>query len=59
VELRVYYATAGGHVHCRVFTASAAHLPFAKSGDLVFSVAEWPAALALLTRIADVRAEPT
>ena len=40
--LRVRYSVQGGHVHCRVFTAPGVNLTFAKCGDLVFNVMEWP-----------------
>lgn len=38
---RLRYKVLGGHVHCRVYTAPRG-LAFAKAGDLVFALAEWP-----------------
>lgn len=39
--MRVRYAQHGGHVHCRVFTASHPEQTFAKVGELVFAEDEW------------------
>lgn len=39
--IRIRYQKLGGHYYCRVFTAKAKNMTFAKSGDLVFSEAEW------------------
>ena len=39
--IRIRYKKLGGHYHCRVFTAKAKNMTFAKSGDLVFDEAEW------------------
>ena len=46
IAIRLRYRVLGGHVHCRLFTATAKHLTFAKSGDLVFRVEEWDAVCA-------------
>ncbi len=40
-HMRVYYAKAGGHYHCRVFTAKASNLTHANCGTLVFVEEEW------------------
>lgn len=39
--IRIRWKKLGGHVHCRVFTASRRDETFAKCGDLVFSEGEW------------------
>lgn len=39
--LRLRYRIGSAHVHCRVFTALAENMTFAKSGDLVFRLDEW------------------
>ena len=39
--IRMRYVIVGGHVHCRLFTAKARNMTFAKCGDLVFSLDEW------------------
>ena len=39
--IRIRYKLIGGHVHCRVFTAKAKNLTFAKAGDLTFAHGEW------------------
>jgi len=52
--LRLRHQLRGGHVHCRLFTARqgdrdpAAGPTFAKAGDLVFAVGEWPEVSAAL-----------
>lgn len=40
--IRVRFRVLGGHVHCRLFTAAPPYTTFAKSGDLVFNLTEWP-----------------
>lgn len=52
--MRIRYQILGGHVHCRVFTAPAPGTTFAKNGDVVFSVEEWPKVHAKFTIIAEV-----
>lgn len=42
MHMRIYWAKAGGHVHCRVFTATNPTSTGTKSGDLVFNQVEWP-----------------
>ena len=39
--IRIRYKQLGGHIHCRVFTAKAKNMTFAKVGDLIFSESEW------------------
>lgn len=39
--LRMRYVKRGGHYHCRLFTAKARNMTFARCGELVFSEAEW------------------
>ena len=39
--IRIRYLKRGGHWHCRVFTARAKNMTFAKCGDLVFDEHEW------------------
>ena len=46
--MRLRYRQLGGHIHCRVFTAKAPHLTFAKVGDLIFDEREWPEVRKLL-----------
>ncbi len=41
VRWQLRYKVLRGHVHCRVFTAPRG-LAWAKAGDLVFGLAEWP-----------------
>lgn len=41
--IRIWYRRLGGHIHCRVFTATAKNMTFAKVGNLIFSEAEWDA----------------
>lgn len=47
--IRIRYEVRGGHVHCRMFTAKARDLTFAKNGELVFSVEEWASVRAALS----------
>jgi len=54
---RLYFKQLGGHVHCRLFTAPAIHLTFAKCGDLVFRENEWLAARSAFESIGEVLAE--
>lgn len=46
--LRLRYAKAGGHVHCRLFSARDPRQTYAKCGDLTFSEDEWPDAASRL-----------
>ena len=39
--MRVGYIKAGGHYHCRVFTARTPNGTYAKNGDLVFDEQEF------------------
>jgi hypothetical protein len=52
--LRVRYQQAGGHVHCRVFSAPRAGTTFAKCGELVFSVGEWADVRARLEGVVEI-----
>lgn len=47
--IRIRYVVQGAHVHCRLFTAPHPDQTFAKCGDLVFSLEEWPDVYAQLT----------
>jgi hypothetical protein len=54
-HLKVVYQQLGGHVHCMVFSlTSQRSSTYAKNGDLVFSVEEWPIVKEKLERIASV-----
>jgi hypothetical protein len=39
--IRLRWKRLGGHVHCRLFTASNYHGTYSKCGDLTFSAREW------------------
>lgn len=39
--MRIRFRKLGGHYHCRVFTAPAPNMTYAKNGDLVFDEHEW------------------
>lgn len=41
MNIRIRYRKVGGHFHCRVFTAKAKNMTFARCGELVFNEAEW------------------
>jgi hypothetical protein len=49
---RVHCATQGGHVHLRVFVASAPGHTYALSGELTFRVDEWHEAYRLVEALA-------
>ena len=57
--IRIRYRILGGHVHCRVFTAKAKNLTFAKCGDLVFDEREWNEVRDLLHSACEFLQEPT
>ena len=46
--IRIRYRKLGGHIHCRVFTAKAKNMTFAKVGNLIFSEEEWPTVVDML-----------
>jgi len=51
--VRVRYTERGGHVHGQVFTAPRAGVTFAKCGELVFRVDEWPDVRARLEAVVE------
>jgi len=57
LALRLRYRVLGGHVHCRWFTAPDPTEVFAKAGDLVFTVEEWPSLCALLAPVVELLPE--
>lgn len=54
MNLRLYYEKIGGHVHCRLFSASEPHLTHGHNGNLVFDEREWPYVQDRFARIAEV-----
>jgi hypothetical protein len=57
LAVRLRYRVLGGHVHCRVFTAPTIADTFVNTGELTFSVGEWPALRALLAPVAELLPE--
>jgi hypothetical protein len=57
VFFRLRYQLLGGHVHCRLFTAPRREGTFAKAGDLVFSVREWPTVRTALELVIEILPE--
>jgi len=56
--IRIYYQQLGGHIHCRVFTATGKNMTFGKSGDLVFDEREWDAVRDMLQSAVEFVKEP-
>jgi len=54
MHIRIYFKQEGGHIHCRVFTAKAKNLTFAKNGTLVFDEEEWKTVFDMLSQIAEM-----
>ena len=57
LALRIRYRVAGGHIHCRIFTAPSILDTFALAGELTFAKGEWPALRALLEPVAELLPE--
>ena len=57
VVVRLRFRQIGGHIHCRLFTAPRQGTTFAKCGDVIFSVLEWPAVRSALADVIEVLAE--
>lgn len=52
--IRIRYRPRGGHVHCRVFTASSNDGTWEKCGELVFDQEEWLAFSGMLPRLVEI-----